>query len=76
MNRVVEAIQRRPVRVVEAIIGLLAALGIVLLPEVETAVYAVIGALVAAGIVGGEIAQTKTTPVTHPQLDDGHGEDG
>ena len=62
MDRIMYAIKRRPFRLVEALIGVLGAVGVVLLPETEDAVYAVIGALVAAGIIGGEVAQARTTP--------------
>ena len=70
MDRIIYAIKRRPIRVVEAAVGLLAALGVVLLPEVEEAIFAVAVAVVA--IAGGEVAQTRTTPTVDPRLDDGH----
>ena len=73
MQSIIYAIRRRPVRVVEAVVALLGAVGVVLLPETEEAVYAVVGALMAAGIVGGEIVQTRVTPVEYPNLDDSHG---
>ena len=76
LDRVWHKLKRRPVRVMEAVLALAGTVGIVLLPEAEDAVYQVIGALVAAGILGGEVAQTKVTPVKDAKLDDGHRDDG
>ena len=73
MDRIIYALKRRPVRVVEALLALAAALGIGLLPDVEDAVVGLIATLVAVGIIGGEVAQTQTTPTVDPSLDDGHG---
>lgn len=71
-DRIRHAIERRPVRVVEAVLALAAALGIGLTDTAETQVVAIVTALV--GLIGGEIAQTKTTSTKHPALDDGHGD--
>ena len=61
LDRLWSKTKRRPVRVVEAAIGLAAALGLTLAPDVEQAVIVLVVALV--GIVGGEVAQTKTRPL-------------
>lgn len=71
VNDVLANFRRRPHRVWEAIIVLLAIGGIVLLPETEAAVNSVIALLVATGVLGSEVAQTKTTPLVEPRDNDG-----
>ena len=71
IDRLWHKIKRRPVRVAEAVLALLGTVGIVLLPEAEDAVYQVIGALVAAGILGGEASQRSTTALSDPRSSDG-----
>lgn len=68
-------VRRRPVRVAEAVLALAAALGVALAPELEEHVLGLVGTLVAVGVLGGEVAQTRTTPTADPRLDDGHGRD-
>lgn len=67
MTRILAAIRRRPVRVLEALIGLLASFGVALAPEQSAAIVALAALLVGAS----EVAQTQTTPVADP-----HGRDG
>lgn len=71
MATFLENLRRRPHRVWEAVLIVLAAGGVVLLPETENAVLAVISLLVATGVIGGEVAQTKTTPLVDPRDNDG-----
>lgn len=68
---VLQNFRRRPHRVWEAVVVLLGIGGIILLPEAEAAVNSVIALLVATGILGSEIAQTKTTPLVDPRDNDG-----
>lgn len=75
MERIVYAVKRRPVRVVEALLGLCAAVGLALAPEVEEHVLGLVAALVAVGVIGGEVAQTQTTPTVDPRVDDGHADE-
>lgn len=70
LDRIRHAFQRRPVRVVEALIVLAGTLGLVLDPEATEAILTLVGLV----LVGGEAAQTKTTPTADPRLDDGHGD--
>lgn len=60
LDRIRTAIVRRPVRVVEALLALAAALGIGLTDSAEAQVVAITVALV--GLIGGEVAQTRTSP--------------
>lgn len=71
MNKFLANLRRRPHRVWEGILLILGAGGIILLPEAEDAVTSVIAALIATGILGGEIAQTKTTSLADPRDKDG-----
>jgi len=68
MESIISAVRRRPVRVVESVVALVALVGtisiVVVGPEAENIVYAVIGLLTATGVIGGEVAQTQTRPVT------------
>lgn len=54
-----EAIRKRPFRVVEALIVLGAALGLVIEPEAQDAILTLAAVLIPA-LVGGEVAQKKT----------------
>lgn len=69
IDRIAYAIRRRPVRVVEALIVLAGTLGLVIDPNATQAILTLVGLVV----VGGEAAQTKTTSVKYPRIDDGHG---
>lgn len=68
---VLQNFRRRPHRVWETLVVLLGLGGVVLLPEAETAVSSVIALLVATGVLGSEVAQTKTTPLVDPRDNDG-----
>lgn len=70
MNRVVDAIRRRPHRVVELVVsllGLAAAFGFDLDPEQRNAILGLLATL----IVGSETAQTRTTSLARPRAGDG-----
>ena len=69
-TKIRRAFRRRPVRVAEAVLALAAALGVGLSDTAEAQVIAIVTALV--GLIGAEVAQTKTTPTAEPRLDDGH----
>lgn len=71
MQSFLENIRARPHRVWEAILLVLGAGGIVLMPEAEAAVQGIIGLLIATGVIGGEVAQTKTTSLANPRDSDG-----
>lgn len=60
LQRVVRKIRRRPVRVLEAVLALAAALGVTVGPELVGSAEAVVGVLAAVGIVGAEAAQLRT----------------
>jgi len=67
---VIDAIRKRPFRVVEiltAVLGALAAFGLDLDPSQQAAILA----LVAAVLGAGEVAQTQTTPLADPHASDG-----
>lgn len=68
LDRIRKAVRRRPVRVVEAVLALVAAVGVAVTPEAEAAVRAIIAALGAVGVVGGEVVQRRTTPLAEPRL--------
>lgn len=59
-QRILRAVRRRPVRVLEAVLALLAAVGVTVGPELVSSSEAIVGVLAAVGIVGGEAAQRKT----------------
>lgn len=65
LARVVRAARRRPVRVLEAVLALAAALGVAIGPELVGSAEAVIGVLAAVGVVGGEAAQLRTESREH-----------
>ena len=71
-TKIRRAFRRRPVRVVEAVIALAGTLGLALQPEATEAILTLVGLV----LVGGEYAQTKTTPTAEPRLDDGHRGEG
>lgn len=64
LNRLVRAVRRRPVRCVEAVLVVAAALGVTLAPELRESVTTLAGVLapVVLGVAGGEAAQTRTRP--------------
>ena len=66
-DRVWRALKRRPVRVAEAVTAALALAGWSIDPEQTTALIVAV-----AAILGGEAAQTRTTPTCDPSLPDGH----
>lgn len=67
MSRLLAAIRRRPVRVVESLLVLLGAFGVVLAPDQSAAILALLALLVGAS----EAAQTATTPLADPHDSDG-----
>lgn len=60
LERIARAVRRRPVRIVEAVLALTAAVGLTVGPDVEEAARNFIGLLAALGVVGGEVAQFRT----------------
>lgn len=60
MNRILDRIKRRPMRVVEAVLALAAALGVTVAPELADQAKLIIGVLAGLGVVGGEAAQLAT----------------
>lgn len=76
MSNIVEAVKRRPYRLVEALLALAAAFGVALSPDQTAAILAVFALLFTAS----EMAQTQTTPLAEPCDAEGrplvtHGED-
>lgn len=70
MTRLLEAIRRRPHRLVElaaAVLGVATAFGLELDPGQRVAVLGMLATLVG----GSEVAQTKTTPLARPRARDG-----
>jgi hypothetical protein len=65
-----EALLRRPVRIVEAVVALLVAVGLLAgdPDELTTAIMLLVAAL---GVGGGEVAQTQTTALVDPRDNDG-----
>ena len=68
IDRVVYALQRRPVRLVEGLLIVAGALGWIIEPEAREAILT----LVALVLAGGEAAQRHTTPTVDPKVPDGH----
>lgn len=64
IDRIAHALRRRPVRIVEALIVLAGALGLALDPDAAQSILVLVGLVVG----GGEVAQTKTTPVADPKV--------
>ena len=73
-SRVVRAIRKRPVRVAEAVVAVAALAGYVIAPEVQEGITVLVVAVLA--VVGGEAAQTQTTPIAEPALPDCHEDEG
>lgn len=67
VDRVKDALLRRPVRVAEAVLALAAALGYAVNPELQAEIAALVGAVVAVF----EVAQIKTTSLADPRDDEG-----
>lgn len=63
-------VRREPVRLLEAMVLLAAAVGYVLDPDVVQALTVLLPAL-----LGGEVVRRKVTPTADPMLDDAHGRD-
>lgn len=57
-DKLVRALKQRPVRIVEALVVIAGAFGVVVSPETEQTVITTI--LTAVTVIGGEAAQTKT----------------
>jgi hypothetical protein len=70
-DRALYAIQRRPVRVLEAIVVLAAAVGVTVDPSLLDRAGDIITAGIVLGVFGGEVAQRYTTSWLHPALEEG-----
>ena len=71
METLIAKLKRRPVRIAELILAAAAAVGVTVSDDVAQAVTVLVVA--AVGVLAGEVAQTQTTPIHDPDLDDGHG---
>lgn len=58
IDRIVSAVRRRPVRVLEALVALAGAFGLVIDPEATQAIVTLLVLVVG----GGEVAQRRTQP--------------
>lgn len=70
-DRILYAVQRRPVRVLEALVLLAAAVGVTVDPGLLDRAGDIVGIGVGLGILGPEVAQRWTTSWLHPSLEDG-----
>lgn len=70
-DRLLYAVQRRPVRILEALVLLAAAIGVTVDPGLLDRAGDLIAALTGLGVLGGEVAQRYTTSWLHPALDEG-----
>lgn len=75
VTRIRYAVEHRPVRVVEAVVVLAAAVGITVTDDWFSTAEAIIGLLAVLGFVGGEMAQRWTTALKHPNTQEDEGRD-
>lgn len=66
-ERALAKMRRRPVRVAELILAAAAAVGVTVTDDVAQAVTVIVVA--AVGVLAGEVAQTKTTPVADADIE-------